>query len=232
MTRRTFITRLAAVALMPAFAMLPIAPVRAGAFEDFFLALEFDDEYRLRNLLLKGMDPNTVSEQGFPAIIFAMMKDSPKAVQLLLSSNKLNPDMPDIRGETPLMVACTLNKPEWVSALLAKGAKQGSDGQWTALHNAAASGSVESIALLLQAGGNVNVLSPNESTPLMMAARQGREEAVRELLRVGANPALINQAGYNAAGYAMKANRKELAYEIMKKERALRKVPLKPNKTN
>lgn len=232
MTRRFFITRFALLGLIPASALLRITPAQAGSFEDFFLALEFDDEYRLRNLLLKGMDPNTVNEQGFPGIIFAMMKDSPKAVQILLSSSKLDPDYPDIRGETPLMVASSLNKPEWVSALLGKGAKQGGNGQWTALHNAAASGSVESIELLLQAGGNVNVLSPNESTPLMMAARQGKEVAVRALLRHGANPALINQSGYNAAGYAMKANRKELAYEIMKKERALRKVPLKPNKMN
>lgn len=232
MNKRTFLKRLGLVPAVCCAVFISPQPGVAGTFEDFFLALEFDDEYRLRNLLLKGMDPNTVNEQGFPAIIFAMMKDSPKAVQVLISSNKLNPDLPDIRGETPLMVASFLNKPEWVSALLAKGAKQGGDGQWTALHNAAASGSVMSIEALLQAGGNINVLSPNDSTPLMMAARQGREEAARALLQLGANPGLINQAGYNAAGYAMKANRKELAYEIMKKERALRKAPLKPNKTN
>ena len=86
----------------------------AGAFEDFFVAIKFDDEYRLKSLLLRGMDPNTVNEQGFPAIVFGMMQDSPNAVRVLLSSRKLNPDQADRRGETPLMVACTLNKPEWV----------------------------------------------------------------------------------------------------------------------
>lgn len=224
MKRRVFVSSLLLLA-MPAFS-------QAGAFEDFFVAIKFDDEYRLKSLLLRGMDPNTVNEQGFPAIVFGMMQDSPNAVRVLLSSGKLNPNQADRRGETPLMVACTLNKPEWVAALLEKGAKQGGDGQWTALHNAAASGSLESIELLAKSGVKIDVLSPNDTTPLMMAAREGREAAARMLLKLGANPALKNQAGYNAAGYAMKANRKELAFEIMKKERALRTAPLKPNKTN
>ncbi|MBU0783204.1 MAG: ankyrin repeat domain-containing protein [Gammaproteobacteria bacterium] len=206
--------------------------VCAGAFEDFFLAIKFDDEPRLRALLLKGMDPNTVNGDGFPAITFAMMQDSPNAVRALLLSGKLDPNQPDRRGETPLMVACTLNKPQWVATLLVKGAKQGAGGQWTALHNAAASGSAKSLELLVNAGGEVDVLSPNETTPLMMAAREGREDAVRTLIKLGANPTLINQAGYNAAGYAMKAGRNELAFEIMKKEKALRTAPLKPNTLN
>lgn len=204
----------------------------AGAFEDFFTAIQFDDEYRLKSLLLKGMDPNTVNEQGFPAITYGMLQDSPNAVRTLLSSGKLNPNQMDRRGETPLMVACSLNKPDWVAALLDKGALAGQDGQWTALHNAAAAGAVEAIELLVKSGVSLDVLSPNDTTPLMMAAREGREVAVRALLKQGANPSLKNQAGYNAAGYAMKANRKELAFEIMKKEKALRTAPLKPNKTN
>lgn len=221
MNRRQFAASLAALLLSPGV-------LHAGAFEDFFQAIKFDDEKRLRALLLKGMDPNTVNEQGFPALVFAMIQDSPNAVRLLLSVNKLNPDQPDLRGETPLMVACTLNKPEWVFALLKKGAKQGTNGQWTPLHNAAAAGSSEAIELLVKAGGNVDVFSPNGTTPLMMAAREGRDGAARTLLKLQANPVLKNQAGYSAAGYAMKNKNKALASEIIKKEKALGKAPLKP----
>ncbi|MCE2746628.1 MAG: ankyrin repeat domain-containing protein [Burkholderiales bacterium] len=224
MKRRAFVNSLLLLAL-PSVSL-------AGAFDDFFKSIKFDDEPGLRKLLLKGMDPNTINEQGFPALIYGMLQDSPSAVNVLLSSSKLDPNQADRRGETPLMVACTLDKPEWVEALLAKGAETGEDGQWTALHNAAASGSAQSIELLVKAGAKIDLLSPNETTPLMMAAREGREEASRVLLKLGANPGLINQAGYNAAGYAMKANRKELAFEIMRKEKALRTAPLKPNKTN
>ena len=122
MKRRVFVSSLLLLA-MPAVSL-------AGAFEDFFVAIKFDDEYRLKSLLLRGMDPNTVNEQGFPAITFGMMQESPNAVRVLLSSGKLNPNQADRRGETPLMVACTLNKPEWVAALLEKGAKQGGDGEF------------------------------------------------------------------------------------------------------
>lgn len=226
MNRRCFLG-LAAAAL----AGSPVKFATAGAYEDFFMAIRFDDEYRLRNLLLRGMDPNTQNEQGFPALIFAMMQDSPLAVRQLLNSAKTDVNLKDPRGETPLMVASSLNKPDWVSLLLAKGATQNPDGEWGPLHQAAAAGASDVIALLVKAGGNVNALSPNDTTPLMMAAREGKENAARVLLKLGANPGLKNQAEYNAAGYAMKANRRELALEIMKKERALRTAPLKPGKT-
>lgn len=212
-----------------AIAQLHSSQAMASSLSDFFKAIQFDDEYRLNILLLKGMDPNTRNEQGFPAVTYAMIQNSPKSVALLLRAPGFDPNALDGRGETPLMVASALDKPQWVAALLAKGAKQGGHGEWTALHNAAASGSTASVDLLLKWGSPVDVLSPSDTTPLMMAARQGKDNTVRQLLKQGANPGLKNQAGYNAAGYAMKANRPELAMEIMKSERALRKPPLKPS---
>jgi uncharacterized protein len=200
----------------------------AGTFDEFFRAVQFDDDYRLTRLLLKGMDPNSTNEKGFPALNYAMLQDSPKAVAVLLRSPAIDANRPDPRGETPLMVASSLDRPEWVAALLSKGAKQGGNGEWTALHNAAASGSSRSIELLVKAGGAVDVLSPNDTTPLMMAARQGKEVAARLLLKLGANASLKNQSGFTAAAYALKAQRLDLAEELQKNERALRKAPLKP----
>lgn len=195
---------------------------QAGAYEDFFLAIKFDDERRLRNLLLRGVDPNSVSENGFPAVGYAVIEDSPRALQVLLLAPGLDVNALDARGENALMTAAARNKPDMVQMLLKHGAVQRSHGQWTAMHYAAASGSTESLSLLLKAGGLIDVLAPNDSTPLMMAARQGKEDAARYLLKEGANPGLVNQAGFNAAGYAMKAQRKDLAFEIMRREKALR----------
>ncbi len=210
------------VAIAVCISVATLNTAQAGAYEDFFLAIRFDDEQRLRNLLLRGVDPNSVSENGFSAIAYAVVEDSPKALQTLLLATGLDVNAPDARGDSALMTAAARDKPLMVDMLLKHGAVQRGHGQWTAMHYAAASGSTESLSLLLQAGGLIDVLAPNASTPLMMAARQGKENAARFLLAEGANPGLVNQAGFNAAGYAMKAQRKALAYEIMRREKALR----------
>ncbi|HEX4842224.1 MAG TPA: ankyrin repeat domain-containing protein [Limnobacter sp.] len=199
--------------------------LHAQAFDAFFMSIKMDDEQRLRNWLLRGIDPNTISNDGFPALAYAIVNDSPDAFAVLLKHPKTNLDQPDFRGDTALMIACSRNKPEWVEALLKQGASVDRAGQWSALHYAAAAGGLTSIGLLVKAKANLNALSENGTTPLMMAARQGKEEAVRLLLKMGANPSPVNDAGFNAAGYAMRANRKELALEIMRKEKALRRAP-------
>ncbi|HEX4878362.1 MAG TPA: ankyrin repeat domain-containing protein [Limnobacter sp.] len=199
--------------------------LQAKAFDDFFFAIQMDDEQRLRNWLLRGMDPNTISNDGFPAITYALVQDSPKAFAVLLKHPKTKLNQPDSRGDTPLMIAAARNKPDQLAALLQQGANVDRAGQWSALHYAAAAGSTSCIELLVKAKANLNAQSENGTTPLMMAARQGREDATRLMLRLGADPSPVNEAGFNAAGYAMRADRKELAMEIMRKEKALRRAP-------
>lgn len=199
--------------LSAAFAM-------AGSYEDFFKALESDNDALVRNLLLKGFDPNTLNADGMPAISAAMAMDANKSVRALLLTKTLDVNQADFRGDTPLMVASIKNNAAWVAALLGKGADlKNEDYKWTALHYAAASGSVKAIGMLFDAGARLNALSPNGTTPLMMAAREGKQEAVQWLLEKGADPTVVNQSGYNAAGYAMKGNNKPLAMEIMIKAR-------------
>ncbi|HEX4918963.1 MAG TPA: ankyrin repeat domain-containing protein [Limnobacter sp.] len=189
------------------------------------MSIKMDDAQRLRNWLLRGMDPNTISNEGFPALAFAIVSDSPQAFTVLLKHPKTNLDQPDARGDTALMIACSRNKSEWVEALVKQGAAVNRVGQWSALHYAAAAGNLKSIEFLVKAKADVNALSENGTTPLMMAARQGKDDAARLLLRLGASPSPVNEAGFNAAGYAMRAKRQELALEIMRKEKTLRRAP-------
>lgn len=183
---------------------------------DLLKAIEQDDEKSLREALLRGANPNAMTEEGIPLISHAMIKGANKSVRYLLISKKLDVNVQDLRGDTPLMVASMLNRSEWVAALLSKGADLNHSGKWTPLHYAAASGGVKAMSMLIEAGADLNAFSPNGTTPLMMAAREGKADAVRLLLSHGVDPNVVNQSGYNAAGYATRAKNKELAMEIMR----------------
>lgn len=196
--------------------------VFAGSYTDFFRAISNDDDSAVRSLLLRGFDPNTLTEEGQPAISFAMFKGAVKCVRVFLLSKQLNVNQADMHGDTPIMVASSLDHSDWVGALITKGAAVNRPGQWSALHYAAASGSLKAVKILLDAGADINAKSANGTTPLMMAARENKEEVARFLLSKGADPSAVNQSEYNAAGYAMRAKNKDLALDIMKREKALR----------
>jgi ankyrin repeat protein len=192
------------------------AAVQAQTTADLLKAIEQDDEKSVREALLRGVSPNALTEDGVPLISYAMIKGANKSVRFFLLSKKLDVNVQDLRGDTPLMVASMLNRSEWVAALLSKGADLNHSGKWTALHYAAASGGVKAMSMLIEAGADLNAFSPNGTTPLMMAAREGKTDAVRLLLSHGVDPNVVNQSGYNAAGYATRAKNKELALEIMR----------------
>lgn len=190
------------------------------ASESFFKAIELDNAYEVGQFLKKGQNPNATNAEGQPAISYAMSIDSVDSVKMLLQNSSLDVNQRNLYGDTPLMIASIKDNSGWVAALLGKGAKlKTGSGHWTALHYAAASGSVKAVNMLLSAGANLDALSPNSTTPLMMAARENREDVVMLLLSRGADPTIVNQSGYNAAGYSLKRKNRPLAITIMKKAR-------------
>ena len=210
---RNTIKHVLAACLMCA-SWLPHAAVQAGSYENFFKAIDLDHVKSVNVLLQRGMDPNTITENGTPALIHAMSKGALAAVNALLQAPNLDVNLRDFKGDTALMLASYKNQTEWVRALLQRGATHTEAGRWNALHYAASSGAMDTIHLLLKAGADVNVHSENNTTPLMMAARSGQAAAVHLLIKHGAEPKLINDAGFDAEAYAMKAKRPDLAREI------------------
>ena len=90
------------------------------------------------------------------------------------------------------------NYPDMTRLLLANGAKtdaRDGSGWVTALHYAAASGHTETAALLLDWGGDVNVLSSTGDPPLYQAAHWGRADMVQLLLSRGADPDIQADTG-------------------------------------
>jgi ankyrin repeat protein len=84
---------------------------------------------------------------------------------------------------------------------------------WTALHLAAAFGTPEVVALLIERDARVDAVSqnPRRNQPLHAALSLGRNvESVRQLLAHGADPNAIQAGGFTPLFSAAAANRKDL----------------------
>lgn len=185
----------------------------AGAYEDFFRAIELDDARTLTRLLQRGFDPNTPDPQGQVGLFLALRGGSEQAVQLLLVHPELKVDAPNTTDETPLMMAALRGALEPARRLLERGARVDRAG-WTPLHYAASGPSVAMVKLLLDRGAPIDARSPNGTTPLMMASRYGAEEAAVLLLERGADATLRNQLDLGAGEFARAAGRESLARRL------------------
>ena len=188
-------------------------PVKAGSYEDFFKAIEFDQAEVVQNLLERGFDPNSPNPQGQPALMLAMQKSSNKVAEVLLNWKTTNLSISNPQSETPLMLAAITNQLVWAKKLIDKGADVNRKG-WTPLHYAATKGHIEMMRLLMEHHAYLDAESPNGTTPLMMAAHYGTPMATKLMLEEGADPRLKNQLGINALEFARKANKPESAQYI------------------
>lgn len=194
----------AAAALLPAIAL-------AGAYEDYFLAVQLDNAAGVKSLLQRGFDPNTVeAERGDSGLILALREDAMRVFEVLLNARNVNLEIKTRNGDTALMLAAFKTNQAAVVALLAKGAEVNQPG-WAALHYAAASGNNDIVQLLLEHSAYIDAESPNKTTPIMMAARSGHILTVKLLLEEGADATLKNDAGMTAIDFASKFNHKDIA---------------------
>jgi uncharacterized protein len=185
----------------------------AGAYEDFFKAIELDDVSGVRRLLERGMDPDTRDPRGQLALYVALREESLRVADVLLSHPGLHVDLPNAVGETPLMMAALRGQFEIAQRLYARGATVERPG-WTPLHYAASGPSLDLLRWLLELRAPINARSPDGTTPLMLAAGYGLIDATDELLQRGADATARNERGLDAAAFARRAGRDALAARI------------------
>jgi len=188
-------------------------PTHAGAYEDFFKAVEMDDGRAILNLLRRGFDVNSPSETGQTALFLALRGEALQAATALLSAPDIKIDQANEARETALMMAALRGQLEWCQRLVDRGAAVNREG-WSPLHYAATSPNPRTVSYLLGKGAQVNALSPNGTTPLMMAARYGNEASVEVLLAANADPKVRNQKDLTAADFAREAGRQVLANRL------------------
>ena len=194
---------------------------KAGAYDDFFIALNQDNPAVVTALLNRGFDPNTPNPDNLVGLYLALRDSSLKCAQVLIAWPKTNVEARSPKDESPLMMAALKGHLDLARRLIARDADVNKTG-WTPLHYAATNGHVAVIELLLENHAYIDAASPNGTTPLMMAAHYGSPEAVKLLLDSGADPTLKNQLGLTALDFAFRGNRKDAADLIAAAVRASR----------
>lgn len=186
------------------------AATLAGAYDDFFKAIQLDNARDVEQLLAKGFDPNTPNPQGVPALLKATQEQSFKAAAVLAAHAQTQVDPRSERNESPLMLAALRGQEALVQTLVARGAEINKTG-WTPLHYAATGGHVRVMAFLIGAQAEVDAGSANGTTPLMMAAMYGNAASVKLLLESGADPQIRNAQQLSALDFAQRAGRTDSA---------------------
>ena len=177
-----------------------------GSWDDFFNAIRLDNPNTLQALLQRGFDPNTVDQQGTPALMRALQEQSYRAAEVLADHPQIRAEVRSQRDESPLMLAALRGQDALVVKLVSKGAAVNKAG-WTPLHYAATGGHLRIAAFLIGAHADVNAESPNGTTPLMMAAMYSSSDMVKLLLESGAEAYPRNDLDLSAEDFAVKAGR-------------------------
>jgi len=178
----------------------------SGSYDDFFKALQADDQRTVGQLLARGFDANTRDPQGLHPLILAIRQPSPAVLERLLGAPGLQVEARNRNDESALMLAALAGMTDVCRRLIALDADVNKPG-WTPLHYAASGGHAEIVQLLLEHSAYIDAQSPNQTTPLMMAAMYGNTRTVSVLLEAGADASVKNQKGMTALDFAREADR-------------------------
>ncbi|USX24299.1 ankyrin repeat domain-containing protein [Oxalobacteraceae bacterium OTU3CINTB1] len=207
--RRFLLGVLAVAAALPAF-----AADQTDEEVDFFRAVQVDYVGGVKKVLARGLNPNVRDPSGETGLILAMRHDAVKVATVLMDQPGIDLEAKAPNGNTALMMAAFRQNKPVVLDMIKRGAHVNQKG-WTALHYAAAAGSVEITNILLEQHAYIDAESPSGMTPLMMAAREGAEQVVALLLERGAD-ATLKDRGFKltAAEFALKADKPWIAKKI------------------
>jgi ankyrin repeat protein len=188
------------------------------------LAAENANAALIEILLAAGADANASLPQGETVLMTAARTGNPAAVEALLTHGANVEAKEERLGETALMWAAAHNHPEVIRLLIRHGAaidarskpleydkdRFGLEGvltilprgNWTPLMYAAREGAVDATRALAEAGADVNLTDPEQTTALLRAIVNVHYDVAGALVEHGADPNIADTANM-AALYAV-----------------------------
>ncbi|KAM8730774.1 transient receptor potential cation channel subfamily A member 1b [Acanthopagrus schlegelii] len=159
-------------------------------------AVESNKEESCRTLLDLGADPNLLNTALMSPLHLAVSLGHNNLVELLLSYSTTDANLQGDLGNTPVILACSINNFEALSILIKHGArlcKQNRLGHFP-IHAAAFAGAKKAMEVILKNGEeighqieqHINYLDKSRSSPLHLAVRGGNIEAIRFCIANGA----------------------------------------------
>jgi len=213
------------VLVLVASVSIPVFAQTAVQIADFTKAAKFDDLSVVKNLLAKGVSPNTVDPTGDPMLVVAIRDKSMRVTEYLLSSKNIDVDLSNKYGETPLMIASINGDLPIVKSLVLEKNARVDHIAWTPLHYACTKGHLEVAQFLVANGASVDSTSLNGTTPLMMAVQSGNEELIKFLLDKGADLRIRNSNGLSAIDIALIYEKPWIATALKSRWQKLYKEP-------
>ncbi|CAJ1082255.1 transient receptor potential cation channel subfamily A member 1b [Xyrichtys novacula] len=159
-------------------------------------AVEKNKPESCRALLDLGADPNVLNTALLSPLHLAVSLGHNNLVELLLTYNTTDCNLQGDLGNTPLILACSINNCEALNMLIAHGARlcqQNKLGHFP-IHAASFAGAKKAMEVILKAGdkvghqieGHINYLDKSNSSPLHLAVRGGNIDAIRLCITMGA----------------------------------------------
>ena len=194
--------------LLFAFASLAQA---GNIVDDARQSIQLDDVSGVKHDLLRGLDVNFVDEDGNSLLMLAAKQGSTKSAALLLSAGA-RIHLHNAVGDNALLLATFWGHEGIVDLLLARQASLGANPRgWTPLHYAAYAGHTRIASKFLSQGADVNSVTANGLSSLMLAAQNGHDEVVKVLLKNKADTALRDDNKLNAIDHALASDNTNIA---------------------